>query len=209
MRPAGASRRVRTLNRALSHAKLRLLVAYSNASNYVSTTAEYLDSISRHSELGVRYVHVTSGAVLNFDLDEFDAVFQSYCARLPIDDYVSPDFIDRLKSFRGVKVLAVQDEYERTDKLREAIRAIGYHIVLTCVPAGMVQSIYPAELFPGTEFITALTGYVPEHLAQRGKAARPLSDRPLHVGYRGNELGAHYGRLGFHKFENGLNAGES
>jgi hypothetical protein len=181
----------------------RLLVAYSNASNYVSTTAEYLDSISRYSEWEVRYAHVTAGAELDFDLDEFDAIFQSYCARLPVDGYVSPDFIDQLKSFRGVKLLAVQDEYERTDKLKDAIRAIGYHVVLTCVPTGMIESIYPRELFPGTEFITVLTGYVPGHLAERGQMAGPLRDRRIHVGYRGNELGAHYGRLGFYKFEIG------
>jgi len=181
----------------------RLLVTYDNASNYVSTTAEYLDSISRYSTWEVRYVHVTVGAELDFDLGEFDAIFQSYCARLPVDGYVSPNYIAQLKLFRGVKLLAVQDEYESTDKLREAIRAIGYHVVLTCVPPAMVPSIYPPELFPGTEFITVLTGYVPEHLAARGKAARPLRDRPIHIGYRGNELGAHYGRLGFYKFEIG------
>ena len=44
----------------------RLLVAYSNASNYVSTTAEYLDSISRYSEFEVAYVHVTNDAELEF-----------------------------------------------------------------------------------------------------------------------------------------------
>ena len=181
----------------------RLLVAYSNASNYVSTTAEYLDSISRYSEWEVSYVHVTAGAQLDFDLDEYDAVFQSYCARLPIDGHVSPDYIAQLQSFRGVKLLAVQDEYERTDKLKDAIRAIGYHVVLTCVPPGMVQSIYPHQLFPDTDFITVLTGYVPEHLAERGKMPMPLHDRSIHIGYRGNELGAHYGRLGFYKFEIG------
>jgi hypothetical protein len=181
----------------------RLLVAYSNASNYVSTTAEYLDSIARYSQWDVSYVHVTAGAELDFDLDEFDAVIQSYCARLPVDGHVSPDYISQLRSFRGVKMLAVQDEYERTDKLKDAIRAIGYHVVLTCVPPGMVQSIYPRELFPEIEFITVLTGYVPEQLAERGKTPMPLHDRSIHIGYRGNELGAHYGRLGFYKFEIG------
>ena len=54
----------------------RLLVAYSNAFNYVSTTADYLTSIGRYSKFDVRYVHVTHGAELDFDLNEFDAVFQ-------------------------------------------------------------------------------------------------------------------------------------
>ena len=78
----------------------RLLVAYSNASNFVSTTAEYLDSFASYSDFEVRYVHVTNDAKLDFNLDEFDAVFQSYCVRLPIDNYVSPDYIEKMKSSR-------------------------------------------------------------------------------------------------------------
>ena len=102
----------------------RLLVAYSNSSNHVSTTAEYLDAIARYSSWDVRYVHVTQAAQIDFDLDKFDAVFNSYCARLIFDGYVSEDYLTKLKSFRGVKVLAVQDEYDRTDKLKQAIRRI-------------------------------------------------------------------------------------
>jgi hypothetical protein len=181
----------------------RLLVAYDNASNFVSTTAEYLDAVSRYSAWDVRYVHVTCGAEIDFDLNEFDAVFQSYCVRLPVDGYVSPDYIAKLKAFRGVKLLSVQDEYERTDKLRSAMREVGYHAVLTCVPPAMLHQIYPREMFPQTEFIAVLTGYVPERLAERGQSVGPLRDRPIVIGYRGRDIGGHYGRLGFDKFEIG------
>ncbi|HEV2099362.1 MAG TPA: hypothetical protein VGR45_10600 [Stellaceae bacterium] len=181
----------------------RLLVAYSNSSNYVSTTAEYLDAIARHSSWDVRYVHVTQGAQIDFDLNEFDAVFNSYCARLIHDGYVSADYISQLRSFRGVKLLAVQDEYERTDRLKAAITDIGFHAVLTCVPNGTIERVYPRAAFPRTEFIKVLTGYVPEHLARRGRRAMPLRERPIHIGYRGRGIGGHYGRLGFLKFEIG------
>ena len=123
--------------------KGRLLVAYSNAFNYVSTTADYLESIGRYSKFDVRYVHVTNGAELDFDLNEFDAVFQSYCARLAFEGYVSPDFLSKLRSFRGVKLIAVQDEYDRTDTVLQAVRDIGYHVFLSVVPAGMLEQIYP------------------------------------------------------------------
>jgi hypothetical protein len=181
----------------------RLLVAYSNASNFVSTTDEYLNNLARYSKFEVSYVHVTNDAELAFDLNEFDAVFHSYCARLPVDGFVSPDYIDKLKAFRGVKLLAVQDEYDSTSKLRRAIRDIGYHAVLTCVPQRMLQSIYPREMFPRTEFITVLTGYVPENSELRCKSARPLRDRPIVIGYRGRDIGSRYGRLAFEKLEIG------
>src|SRR4051794_36075045 len=127
----------------------RLLVAYGNASNYVATTAEYLACICRYSEWEVHYVHVTHGAEIAFDLNDYDAIFQSYCARLT-EGLLSPDYIGKLKEFRGVKVLSVQDEYERTSRLRQAIGELGYHVVLTSVPPALVERIFPPELFPGT-----------------------------------------------------------
>lgn len=203
MQDAGAPKGLTVLGTAPIRAKPRLLVAYSNASNFVATTDEYLKSLSRYSTFEVSYVHVTNGAELAFDLNEFDAVFQSYCVRLPIDGYVSQDYIGKLKTFRGVKLLAVQDEYDCTDTLRRAIRDIGYHVVLTCVPPNMMQRIYPREMFPQTEFITVLTGYVPENPELRGKSAQPLRDRPIVIGYRGRDIGGRYGRLAFEKLEIG------
>jgi hypothetical protein len=179
----------------------RLLVAYSNASNFVSTTDEYLNSLSRYSEFEVSYVHVTNGAELAFDLNEFDAIFQSYCARLPFDNYVSTDYLEKLKSFRGVKMIAVQDEYDNFSKLKAVLRAIGFHVLFTNASGGMVERLYPREEFPNTEFVTVLTGYVPEHLEGRDRNTVPLRERPIHIGYRCRKLPAYYGRLAFEKFE--------
>src|SRR5947209_18425 len=91
----------------------RLLVAYSNAATHVATTVEYLASFAKHSCWEVSYLHVTDGAEVDLDLNQFDAVFHSYCARLCFPHYVSPSYLAALKRFRGVRVLAVQDEYDR------------------------------------------------------------------------------------------------
>lgn len=181
----------------------RLLVAYDNGSAYVPTVAEYLDSLSLHSRWQVRYLHVTHGASIAFDLNEFDAVFHNYCARFDVAGHVGADYLRALKSFRGVKLLAVQDEYDRPDMLQAAIRELGFHIVLTCVPQSMLGRVFPPALFPQTQFITVLTGYVPEDLARRGETAPPLAARPIHIGYRGRDIGGRYGRLGFLKLEIG------
>jgi hypothetical protein len=76
-------------------------------------------------------------------------------------------------------------------------------VVLTCVPPDMMQRIYPREMFPHTEFVTVLTGYVPENPELRGKSPRRLCDRPIVIGYRGRDIGGHYGRLAFEKLEIG------
>jgi hypothetical protein len=191
------------LSRAARHAKPRLLVAYSNAATHVSTTVEYLSSFKKHSVCEVSYLHVTDGAQIDLDLNEFDAVFNSYCARLCFPGYVSQSYLDALKAFRGVRLIAVQDEYDRTDTLRRAIQDIGFHVVFTCVPQQSHEFVYRKEMYPGTEFVTVLTGYVSEALKARRQGWMPLVQRPIAIGYRGRQIRCHYGRLGFDKYEIG------
>jgi hypothetical protein len=88
----------------------RILVAYSMASTYVPTTLEYLLALKNFTNYEVDYVHVTQGAWLNFDINEYDVVFHNYCARLCFDGYVSQHYEKALMNFRGLKILAVQDD---------------------------------------------------------------------------------------------------
>src|SRR5262245_37565149 len=182
----------------------RLLIAYSCMASHVATTAEYLKSFKRYSEYDVRYLHVTDDAnVSDVNLDEFDAVFHSYCARLCFPGYVSPLYARALKDFHGARLVAVQDEYDQTNALRQAIRELGFHTVLTCVPQDSLEFVYPRALFPKTEFITVLTGYVPSSISERHARSIPLAQRPIVIGYRGRDIGGLYGRLGFDKLEIG------
>ena len=131
--------------------------------------------LKRYSDFEVSYVHVTHGAVMNVDFDSFDVVFNCYCARLCFDGYVSASYREAMRRFRGVKVLAVQDEYDRTDVLKAAIKDLGFHIVLTCVPPDSIEYVYPRGEFPNVEFATVLTGYVPDELATNRPALVPLA----------------------------------
>lgn len=181
----------------------RLLVTYDNASSHVSMFCEYLNSVACYSSWDVRYLHVTHDAKIDCDFNEFDAVLHNYCARLDVDGYIPNEYLELLKQFRGIKLLSVQDEWDRPDKIRNAIRDLGFHVVLSCVTEGMVERIYPPEMFPGTLFVPVLAGFVPEHLAERGRTATPLKERPIVIGYRGRDMGARYGRLGFLKWDIG------
>lgn len=181
----------------------RLLVAYSGAATHVSTTVEYLSSLKRHSACEVSYLHVTDNAQIDVDLNQFDAVFNSYCARLCFPGHVSQSYLEALRGFRGVRLIAFQDEYDHTNVLRRAIRDIGFHVVFTCVPRQSHEFVYPREMFPETKFVTVLTGYVPEALKGRRWRWTPLARRPIVIGYRGRQIGGHYGRLGFDKYEIG------
>jgi len=116
--------------------------------------------------------------------------------------YVGSDVRDALRTYRGLKLMSVQDEYDRTETLRQGIGDLGFDVVFTCVPQSALSYVYPKERFPRTEFITVLTGYVPEHLEVKS-GTTPLERRPIVIGYRGRDIGARYGELGFWKFEIG------
>src|SRR3954449_3588312 len=180
----------------------RVLVAYSMASAGVQTTFDYLRSF-KMMDMDVEYMHVTHGAICEADPDRYDVLINNYCARLNAPDYVSASYRRFLQAFRGLKVLSVQDEYERTDTLKAAIKAFAFDIVLTCVPEAQVEQVYPRAEFPGVRFATVITGYVPEALAELQRDPLPLALRPIVLGYRGRDLGGRFGRLAFEKFEIG------
>lgn len=181
----------------------RALVAYSMSSTHVQTTLDYLVAFKRFCGFDTDFVHVTHHAPVEFDFDSYDVVFHSYCARLCFEGYVSDSYREKLRAFNGVKVLAVQDEYDRTDTLKAAIKDLGFDIVLTCVPQDSLDHVYPRSEFPDVTFITVFTGYVPETLMAELPSPRPLAERAIFIGYRGRDIGGRYGRLGFDKFEIG------
>lgn len=182
--------------------RLRMLVAYSMSSTNVATTRSYLNALSEHIDFDVEYIHVTHGAILNISPDEYDVVFHNYCARLCYSDYISESYRDFLEKFEGLKIAAIQDEYDFTNTTKENLKKLGFHVVLTCVPQDQLEYVYPQKEFPGVKFVTVLTGYVPDE-GLVGRKAIPLAERPINVGYRGNTLPARYGRLGFEKLEVG------
>jgi hypothetical protein len=180
----------------------RILVAYSSESVVVQTTLDYLLSF-QNLEGRVHYVHVTHDALIDVDPNSYDVLINNYCARLHRDGYVSDSYVRLLKDFVGLKILVVQDEYDRTNNIKKAIKQFGFNVVLTCVPAEHIHKIYPYEEFHGVRFVTVLTGYVSDRLRQRASKITSLNRRPIAVGYRGRNLGARYGRLAFEKFEIG------
>jgi hypothetical protein len=181
----------------------RVLVAYSMASTFVPTTLEYLLALKNFTNYEVEYVNVTHGAWMDFDINDYDVVFNNYCARLCFDGYVSEHYQNALLNFRGLKILAVQDDYDRTVTLHRAIRRLGFHVLLTCIQSEFWPLVYPKSELPGLTIIQGLTGYMPERLLDGRFPTVPLRERKTWVAYRGRDIGARYGRLGFEKYEIG------
>jgi hypothetical protein len=182
---------------------IRILVAYSMGSAHISTTRDYLMALKRHSKCDVSYVNVTHNGELDFDLNEFDVVFHNYCARLCFENYVTPAYQQALAAFKGLKIMAVQDEYDRTYELRNAIARCGFDIVLSAASPVDHPYIYDSENTPNVAYKHVLTGYAPEPNELPEGRGQSLADRQITIGYRGRDIGARYGLLGYNKFEIG------
>ena len=183
--------------------RLRALVAYDAWSNFKPAMEKYLLALKMYTSFDVSYVHVTHDAKLNFDLNSFDVVFQNYCAQFVMDGLISESYRVALKTFRGLRVIAVQDEYDRINVLHEALQEFNFHLLLTCVQPEFWPRIYPPHKLPHLRLVHVLTGYVPDDLMEKYRTVTPLAERPIMIGYRGGYLGARYGRLTMEKREIG------
>jgi hypothetical protein len=179
-----------------------LLVMYAANSVYTPTVYEHIDSFRKHTDFNVHFVDVTGKAANHFDLDLFDVIVVHYSVRICLKKYMADSFVCKLIKFNGPKVLFIQDEYDNTEQSREWIEQFQFDLVYTCVPASMIENVYPASRFPKTQFINNLTGYVSDRL--RKMAVVPLEQRECLVGYRGRALHPVYGRLGMEKQEIGV-----
>jgi hypothetical protein len=178
----------------------RVLILYEHTWLHVRTVAHYLESFYRYSAFDISYVSSLSRC--QFDLGYFDAVVLHYSVRLCHPGHLSRSFEKALRHYHGPKVVFLQDEYEFTEATRSAISKLGISIVFSVVPPQSLAKVYPPERFPGVQFHSILTGYVPLDI-ERIEKGRPMRERPILIGYRGRNLGYWYGDLAQEKAEIG------
>lgn len=184
----------------------KILISYSMASTFVPTTLDYLKMLGRFfgsHGYEAHYLHVTHGSFFDENLNGFDVVFNSYCARHHADGYVSKSYEKALRGYNGVKIIAIQDEYDNTNRIKQSIRDFAFDIVLTCVPQSSLDYVYPRTEFPHVIFKTVFTGYASDALREARPTPKPLSVRGRYIGYRGRELSARYGKLALDKAQIG------
>jgi len=195
---------------AASQPPLNVVMLYDDRYTYISTIQEHLDSFRRYSKNIFHYLPATGvwpatddALEAAIDLSLFDVVIVHYSVRLCLYDYFTEGLARQVERHNGLKILFIQDEYERTETARRWMERLQFHIVYTCVPESGRELIYPSHRFPGTEFLSTLTGYVPES-GSLDQFAIPIEDRALYIGYRGRELSYIFGELGYEKYRIGV-----
>lgn len=178
-----------------------ILVFYDANSLHVPTLKEHLESITKYSSNNIFYVNATGGATADnliqcdMEFNIFDAIVIHYSVRVSIERHLSEFYADILRSYGGLKILFLQDEYENTNIAQHWIEDLGIHMVYTCVPDEYLNVVYPQKRFSKVEFIHTLTGFVPIKLKKKTNI-KPHSQRKYTIGYRGRALPYWYGLLG-------------
>lgn len=180
---------------------LNILFLYNATQTFTNTVYEHIASFAKYSSHRCFFTHQDISTQFNLDLSRFDAVAVHYSIRLPYDQF-SPSTVEALAAFKGLKFLFIQDEYDHTHRAWHWIKTLGMQLVFTVVPDKGIETVYPAAEFPQTQFISNLTGYVPDDLHKDPRVTQP-STRELVVGYRGRPLPIRYGQLGVEKIQVG------
>lgn len=192
--------------------KLRVAMLYDcMISMHVSTIREHLEAFDRYSHHDVTYIPATpefwnrpADEIQELlDLSVFDVAVIHFSTRLSVREHFDEGLARAFEHFNGLKVLFIQDEYEGTEIARAWMDRLSFDIVYTCVPQDGLDMVYPPYRFPATEFLSTLTGYVPED-PMLERYARKLEERDLLIAYRGRKLPAVYGALGFEKYRIGV-----
>ena len=184
---------------------MRLLVLYHAGFTFTPTIQHYLEAFRQSSVCQVvDYFNVDQPDPC-IEFAYYDAVFVNFCvtslARLEKPPKFWLTLIGALAGFHGIKIAAVQDEYDQTDAVKAFFLTIGLDIVLTNVPAEWVRRVYSEPGFDQVEFLSVRTAYL--CACDDQPVITPLAERPIPLGYRGRELPWRFGDLGWHKAEVG------
>lgn len=185
---------------------MNILVLYNATQTYTNAVFDHLQAFERFSEHKYFFMHISEKSTLQVNLTRFDAVCVHFSIRLPFDQIPDP-VAQVLQAYTGIKFLFIQDEYDNTRHVWAWIQRLKFDVVFTVVPERSISLIYPPGQFPGTRFVSNLTGYIPIKPDIKIDVAPP-SSRPLIVGYRGRRLPLKYGLLGFEKTKIGMMVGK-
>lgn len=190
-------------SRTHEHKKLKVLILYDKNSLHVKTIDEYLSAFHIHSKNHISYANATGETECDIDLSCYEVIAIHYSIRVSVttgSSALSKDYIKKLKSYGGYKILFLQDEYETTETTRQAIENLGINHVYTCVPDVHIEKVFPKSRFPSVTFEQVLTGYVPDSLIT-SEDFISIADREYTVAYRGRALPYWYGDLGQEKLD--------
>lgn len=179
--------------------QFKIILFCDRPSEYESaaTIIDHIDSFKKYSKHEIVTWSTLEGLPDEDILSLFDCLIVHYSISLLYERYVSRETLEKIRSFNGLKVLFIQDEYRRVDFACKQINYAGIDIVYTCAPQNVAKKMY-ARLNERIALRTTLTGFVPEALFE--KETKPISKRNIDVGYRARRVPFFLGSKGIEKY---------
>lgn len=162
----------------------------------------YMDEMNQNTRNNIMFASAGQNDILEYSTDNFDAIIIHFSLRLAFR-VVSSSLREKLKSYPGLKILIIQDEYDTVCVTREEIYDLGIQVVISCVPPDSLNSVYPPEKLRSVEFYQALPGYIPESMLTNSHNV-PIAERKIVLGYRGRMSPPFYGITGWEKYSIGI-----
>lgn len=183
----------------ISFKKKNILVLYDISSCHVTAISDHLRAFELFSTHRVSYLHISNQTLqIETEIFEvFDVVCIHYSLRICFKEHYPKWFYDKLNSFKGLKIVFAQDEYDKVNNSIDFLQKANIDVLFTCVPDDQQERVYPKDKLPNLKCIQNLTGYVPYNISY--KETLKIKDRPVDVCYRGRDLSLRYGTLGLEK----------
>lgn len=163
-----------------------------------NTIVEHIEAFSKYSSFSVDEYSISKALLSIPILDSYDIIILHYSVSLLGKQYLNTAFRTTIQSFKGLKIVFIQDEYRQVNKVIDSLNTLGIDILFSCFPANELDKIYPSTLLPKLAKYTNLTGYVSNSILP---PAPKMSERILHIGYRARKLPYWYGQLAYEKWD--------
>lgn len=164
-----------------------------------STIADHIEAFEHYSRHRIWLCSNVGHIPERLDLDKFDVIIIHYSLCLLKPYYISEKSKNRLRDYKGLKVVFVQDEYQKIDLMNATLQHLDIDVLFSCFPESEIPGIYTQEKLPRVSKYSNLTGYIPTRLSLE-KDQVPIKQRSIDVGYRGRKLSAWYGELAWEKW---------
>ena len=185
-----------------SSLKLLLICDLPKYNSNAQTIIDHITSFQKYSQFKIKVISSRSGLPDNLSLSSYDIVVIHYSITLLTNSYYKESYLPHkeqkmLRSFNGLKVIFIQDEYRRVDYICDRINYMKIDLLFSCAPIQIARKIYQ-RLSSKTKLFETLTGYVPEKLGSISSI--PHESRELDVFYRARKLPLWLGTLALDKY---------
>ena len=169
-----------------------------NIGQDANTIVDHIEAFEEYSNHHVFLCSNLGTLSKKVDLNKFDVIIIHYSLCLLNNYYISKETKHRLREYKGLKVVFIQDEYRQINKMISELEFLKIDVLFTCFPESEINKIYKDDKLPSVSKYSNLTGYIPHRLTQLS-CQTPMHKRFIHVGYRSRKIPFWLGELAYEK----------